>query len=78
MEDKPKKKEKMFSLSNTKPFVTMVKTIVLATFLITGTIAALSLRGDLQLQESFKVIIGNITATFVLAVLFNLIYKSNK
>lgn len=57
---------------------TVTNTLVCSIFLIVGTLASFSLRGDIKFTPQFNEIIGSIVLAFVLAVMFTVIYKSNR
>jgi len=67
---------------NKESITTVVKavtnTLVCSIFLIVGTLAALSLRGDVKFTPQFDTIIGSIILVYVLTMMFTLVYKSNR
>lgn len=56
----------------------VTNTLVCSIFLIVGTLASFSLRGDIKFTPQFNEIIGSIVLAFVLVLMFTVVYNSNK
>ena len=57
---------------------TITNTLVCSIFLIVGTLASFSLRGDIKFTPQFNEIIGSIILAYVLVIMFTVIYNSNR
>ena len=56
----------------------VTNTLVCSIFLIVGTLASFSLRGDVKFTPQFNEIIGSIILAYVLVIMFTVIYNSNR